>query len=62
MMLKDLLSDYLDGKNDAIDVIRRVTGMFNPDHAVTILALVCAITRVEQGDLDKETFRSIWMK
>lgn len=60
MSLKDTLQEYIDGKTDAISVIRMLSGMFNPDYAVNILALVCAITRVEQGDLDKETFKQMW--
>lgn len=59
--MKKLLEEYLDGKTDAISVIRALTGMFNPDYAVHILALVCAITRIEQGDLEKETFRKLWL-
>lgn len=62
MSLKVLLQDYLDGKVTAIHVIRRLSGMFDPAHAVTLLSLICAITRIEEGDLDKDTFRSIWMK
>jgi hypothetical protein len=34
--------------------------MFNPDHAVDILTIICQITRIEQGDLDKETFKSMY--
>jgi len=57
--VKDLLVSYLDGRNDAISVIRTMSGMFNPDNAVNILSVICMITRVEQGDLDKETFRKV---
>lgn len=60
--IKSLLDNYLDGKTDAISVIRTLSGMFNPDHAVSLLTLICAITRIEQGDLEKEDFKSIWMK
>ena len=62
MTLKELLEEYVSGKTDAISVIRTLSGMFNPDHAVALLTLICAITRVEQGDLDKETFVALWLK
>lgn len=60
MTLIELLRGYLDGKTPAIEVIRRVSGIFNPESAVDLLTLVNAITRVEQGDLDKETFAKVW--
>lgn len=60
--MKDLLNDYLDGKIDAIATIRRLSGIIQPEYAVTILTLICSITRVEQGDLDRELFRSLWLK
>lgn len=60
--MKKLLEEYLEGKSDAITVIRTISGMFNPDHAIILMALICSITRIEQGDLDKETFRSIWLE
>ena len=58
--MKELLNDYLNKKIDAISTIRRLSGMFNPDHAVTVLSLVCTITRHEQEDIDTETFRAVW--
>jgi hypothetical protein len=61
MTLKDLLEEYLDGKRDAISVIRTLSGMFDPANATDLLVLICAVTRIEQGDLDKDTFRSVWL-
>jgi hypothetical protein len=58
--MKELLTKYLNGQTDAISVIRTLSGMFNPDYAIDILAIICAITRVEQGDMDKETFKSVF--
>lgn len=60
--IKKYLEQYLDGKIDAISFIRMLSGMFNPDHAMTILSLICTITRHEQGDIDTETFKAIWLK
>lgn len=60
MSMSDLLRDYLDGKYDAIEVIRRISDTFNPDTAADLFRLVNAITRIEQNDLDKDTFRSVW--
>lgn len=57
--MKNLLKKYADGESDAISVIRTISGMFNPQHAVELLSIVCAITRVEQGDLDRETFKKL---
>lgn len=62
MTIRDLLEEYLQGKLDAISLIRRISGAFDPDHAIDLLSLVCFITRVEQGDLDKDTFRKLWLK
>lgn len=59
--MRKLLESYLNGEVTAISLIRTLSGMFNPEHAVNILALICQITRIEEGDLDKETFRDIWM-
>lgn len=62
MTIKELLEDYLSGKTTAIKAIRALSGAFHPEQAVNILALVCSITRVEEGDLDKETFRSMFLE
>lgn len=62
MTIAKLLENYLEGKTDAIQVIRTLSGMFNPNHAVDLLTLICAITRVEQGDLDRETFKDVYIK
>ena len=62
MTIIDLLEDYSNGTRTAIQVIRDMTGIFNPEHAASILPFVCAITRVEQDDLDMETFRTVYLK
>lgn len=62
MTLKDAVYRYFDGEVDAIQLIRDLSGMFNPDHAVTLLSLICTITRHEQGDIDTETFKKVWFK
>jgi hypothetical protein len=58
--MKEMLNDYLDKKTDAITVIRKLSGMFNPDYAIDILSIICTITRHEQGDIETETFREIY--
>lgn len=58
--MKQLLLDYANKKIDAITTIRTLSGMFHPEHAVDILSIICQITRVEQNDLDRETFKSIF--
>lgn len=35
MTLANILNEYLEGKRTAISVIRTMSGMFNPDHAVS---------------------------
>lgn len=62
MTLVSLCEEYLDGKITAINLIRTMSGMFNPDHAVSLLTFICAITRIEEGDLDHQTFRSVYLK
>ena len=58
--MKDLLTKYLNNEIDAIQTIRTLSGMFNPEHAVNILAIICSITRVEQGDMKKEFFKKVF--
>lgn len=60
MSLKEIMRQYFMGELDAISVIRMLSGMFNPDHAQTLLSLICTITRHEQGDIDTETFNAVW--
>jgi len=60
--MKELVEQYINDEVDAIYLIRALSGAFNPDHAVDLLAIICMITRVEHGDLDKETFKSILFK
>lgn len=62
MTLGQLVHDYADEKIDAIEAIRTLTGIINPDYAIDILALVNQITRVEQRDLDRETLKSLYLK
>jgi hypothetical protein len=62
MTLIEASQEYLNGKNDAIQLIRTLSGMFNPENAVLLLTLICAITRIEQEDLDKDTFWKVYMK
>lgn len=58
--MRELLTNYLDNKTDAISTIRTLSGMFNPDYAVDILAVICSITRVEQGDMDRDAFKEVF--
>jgi len=60
--IKDLLKEYLDGDTDAINVIRTLSGIFPPEAAIDHLALICQITRIEQGDMEKETFEAMYFK
>lgn len=60
MTIKSLIQSYLDGKETAIETIRTLSAMFNPDYAVDILAIINSITRVEQGDLGKDELKEIW--
>lgn len=60
--MKHPIHEYLDGDIAAIDLIRTLSGAFDPRDAVSILAMICAICRVEQGDLDKETLRSFLIR
>lgn len=62
MTIADLAKSYLKGETTAINFIRTLSGMFNPDHAISILTIICAITRIEEGDLDKDTFWKVYLK
>lgn len=62
MTLESKMNKYFDGEIDAIQMIRELSGMFDPEHAITLLSLICTITRHEQGDIDTETFKAIWLK
>ena len=57
---KQLLTEYITGERTAISTIRAFSGMFNPNQAIDILTVVCSITRVEEGDMDKETFIKVY--
>lgn len=58
--MRELLLQYLNKEITAIKLIRVLSGMFNPDHAVDILALINQITRIEFGDMDPQDFREMW--
>ena len=66
MTLKERLSQHMDDIEEAdhakktVELIREISGMFNPDHAVDLLALINQLTRLELGDLDIETFKKVW--
>lgn len=60
--MNELLEKYLQGDMSAISLIRALSGVFNPEFATDILVLICQITRVEQGDLSKEVFRSMYTR
>lgn len=65
MTLKQTLQEYIvsrdtDSPKTALELIRTISGVFNPDSAVDLLVLVNQVTRLECGDLDIETFKSVW--
>jgi len=60
MTMKQMMSKYFMGEIDAISLIRMLSGMFDPEHATSLLTLICTITRHEQGDIDTETFNEVW--
>lgn len=57
--MKELLEKYLNKEITAIHTIRTLSGIVNPDYAIDILVIVCQITRMEEGDLDADTFRAM---
>ena len=60
MTMKEMMFKYFTGELDPIQMIRNLSGMFDPKHAVSLLTLICTITRHEQGDIDTETFINVW--
>lgn len=57
--MKDILNQYIKKEVTAIQVIRDITGILNPEHAVPICAVIQLICRHEQGDLDTEMFKQL---
>lgn len=60
MSIKELISSYLNKEISAMEAIRMVTGIFNPDAAMDLLVLINQISRHELGDLDTETFKAVY--
>jgi hypothetical protein len=60
--MRELLEKYIKGETNAIALIRVLTGIVRMENVIDILAIINMVTRVEQGDLDKETFKSILLK
>jgi len=60
MTLIDLLNKYIAKEMTAVEVIRRISSVFDPDAAVDLLALINSITRHELKDMDTVTFNKIW--
>ena len=59
MTVKEIMEEYLEGKADAISIIRALSGIALQVEAMDTLAVICMITRVEQGDLDKDLLRAL---
>jgi hypothetical protein len=62
MTIIDACKKYLNGDDDAINMIRGLSGIIIENQAILRLTLICAITRIEQGDLDKDTFWEVYLK
>jgi hypothetical protein len=60
MTIKAALQEYVSKKTTALQLIGSMTGMFNPDMAIDILALINQITRVESGDMDLQIFKDMY--
>ena len=60
MSLKEALNQYLNKQISAMELIRLLTGIVNPDHAVDTLAIINQVTRLELGDQDVDTFKAIF--
>lgn len=57
--MKELLEQYLNKEITAIHTIRTLSGIVDPNYAIDILVIICQITRMEEGDLDAETFKKM---
>jgi hypothetical protein len=60
MSIKEAISKYLNKSMTSTELIRMLSGMFNPDIAVDLLVVINQVCRHEQGDLDTETFKSLY--
>lgn len=56
MKLIDLVDQYVNEDITALETIRVLSGVFNPDNAIDLLAIINQICRVDSGDLPKELF------
>lgn len=57
MTFDELLEEYITQTITAIEAIRMLSGIFDPETAVDLLVVINQITRVEQGDLDREDLK-----
>lgn len=60
MSIREALQKYVNKEMTAIEFLRLLSGAFNPDMAADLLALVNQVCRHEEGDLDTETFKSLY--
>lgn len=60
MKIQEAIKKYLDKEMTALELIRLLTGIFNSNIAVDLLALINQICRHEAGELDTATFRAIY--
>jgi len=60
MTIKDLFQDYLDGKESFPQTVRMLTGIVEKDRVFSILAMVNQLSRLELGDMDRDTFIEIY--
>ena len=60
MTVNELLLSYIEGETDAISAIRALSGIFDPNVAINYLVIICQITRIEQGDLEKDLFVKLY--
>lgn len=59
MTIKDKFQQFANKEITAVQLIRDMTGIINPEFAVDIIALVNQVTRVELGDLEMDLFKEM---
>lgn len=60
MTIDKLINQYLDKEVEYTDVVRQLSGIFRPEHACDLLAIINQVTRHKIGEVDTLTMKDIW--
>lgn len=60
MSIREALQQYINEEITAIELIRLLTGVFDPDNALELMALINQVCRHEEGDIPTVEFKKIY--